>query len=247
MCYDIAYFTKKIKKYEERFGVEYGGSEVIPMYHSSGFSHHPIPVVTNAAPQQLQQFIWGLIPFWVKDLAGAAKIQNRTLNARDNTLLVKPSFRAAARKRRCLVLVDGFYDHHWHNGKSYPFYIKMRNDEPFALGGIWEAWTFGEEVRYTVAIVTTDPNETLEYIHNKPAKSDTPRMPFIVPADQEDQWLNIDLPDDDVQQMILPFPDAPMAHYTVPRLRGKASPGNSPEIMQHTPYPELEDEQGTLF
>ena len=247
MCYDIAYFTKKIKKYEDRFGVEYGGSDAIPMYHTSGFSHLDIPVITHKHPDQIEMFSWGLIPFWVKDLKSAARIQNSTLNARDNTLFEKPSFRAAAAHRRCLVIVDGFYDHHWKDDKSFPFYIKMKNDEPFALGGIWELWDKEGEPRLTVAIVTTDPNKTMEYIHNKPAASDTPRMPFIVPKDLEKAWIDPELPKEDVKQMILPFPDEDLESFTVPRLRGKAYPGNVPEIMKHVRYEELEDEQGSLF
>ena len=97
-------------------------------------------------------YSWGLIPFWVGDLAAAAKIQNRTLNARDNTLFEKPSFRAASKYRRCLVLVDGFFDHHWHDGKSYPFYIRMKNGDPFALGGIWVKWDKTGDERLSVAI-----------------------------------------------------------------------------------------------
>jgi putative SOS response-associated peptidase YedK len=247
MCYDITYFTKKIQKYEERFGASYGGSEVIPMFHASGFTHPEIPVITNAAPEEIQLYSWGLIPFWVKDLQGAAKIRNRTLNARDNTLFEKPSFRAAARKRRCLVLVDGFFDHHWHKGKSYPFFIRMANGDPFAFGGIYEHWKHEDEVRTTVSIVTTDPNKMMEYIHNKPAKSETARMPFIVPQELEDAWLDTDLPTEDIQQLILPFPDDKMESYTVPRLRGKAYPGNIPAMQERVVYDELTTEQGNLF
>lgn len=247
MCYDITYFTKKIQKYEERFGVTYGGSEIIPMYHASGFSHPEVPVITNGAPEELQIYTWGLIPFWVKDMKGAAKIQNRTLNARDNTLFEKPSFRAAARKRRCLVLVDGFYDHHWHKGKSYPFLIQMKNKEPFALGAIYEHWKFENEVRNTVSVVTTDPNKMMEYIHNRPAKSETARMPFIVPKHLEDVWLDTELPVEDVKQLILPFTDSEMESHTVSRLRGKAYPGNIPEIQKPVTYDELTSEQGNLF
>ena len=247
MCYDITYFTKKIQKYEERFGASYGGSEIIPMFHASGFSHPNVPVITNGAPGEIQLYNWGLIPFWVKDLQGAAKIQNRTLNARDNTLFEKPSFRAAARKRRCLVLIDGFFDHHWHKGKSYPFFIRMKNQEPFALGGIYEHWKLDDETRKTVSVVTTDPNKMLEYIHNKPAKSETARMPYIVPKHLHEAWLDIDLPVEDVKQLILPFADEEMESYTVSKLRGKAYPGNVPEIQKEVKYDELTSEQGNLF
>ena len=251
MCYDIAYFTKKIEKYQERFGVEYGpldmhgqGSRSItPVYHTNGFSHRDIPVITHVHPDMIEMFTWGLIPFWVKDLSGAAKIQNRTLNARDNTLFEKPSFRAAAKKRRCLVIVDGFYDHHWKDGKSFPFYIQMKNREPFAIGGIWESWDKEGQERHTVAIVTTDPNPMMAYIHNKPARSETARMPFIVRKEFEHLWIDPLTAKEEAQQMILPFPEEEMDSLTVSRLRGKAYPGNVPEIMEYVDYVELKDDE----
>lgn len=247
MCYDIAYFTKKIEKYEKRFGVTYGERPKAPAYHANGFDHPEVPVITHKESSVLQMFSWGLIPFWVKDLEQAAKIQNSTLNARDYTLFEKSSFREAAKRRRCLVVVDGFYDHHWHKGKSYPFYIRMKNDEPFAIGGVWERWKRDDIERFTVAIITTDPNPMLEYIHNQPKGSETSRMPFIVPADLEKAWIEPEVPPEDVLKMIGPYPESEMESYTVGRLRGKAYAGNVPQIMDKVSYPELDEAQGRLF
>jgi len=247
MCYDIAYFTKKLEAYEKRFGVSYGESPLIPMYHANGFDHPQVPVITGDDPEQLQLFTWGLIPYFIKDLASAAKIQNSTLNARDNTLLKKPSYKHAAVRRRCLVVVDAFYDHHWEHGKSYPFLIKMKNDEPFAIGGLWEKWKFDDQVRHTFTIITTDPNPMLAYIHNEPKASETPRMPFVVPKEMERHWISTDLPEDEILPMIGPYPEEVMTSYTVGRLRGKAYPGNIPAIMDQVSYPDLETQQGSLF
>jgi putative SOS response-associated peptidase YedK len=250
LCYDIAYFTKKIEAYETRFGVSYGDTNIVPVYHANGFDHFDVPVVTGHDPGIIQMFSWGLIPFFIKDLAGAAKIQNSTLNARDYTLLKKPAFKGSAVRRRCLIIVDAFYDHHWHNGKSFPYLIKMKNDEPFAMGGVWEKWKFEGDVRYTFTLVTTDPNPMMAFIHNEPKASETPRMPFIVPRHLEQQWISVDLPEDEILPMIGPYPEDEMTSYTVSRLRGKAYPGNVPEIMKEVQYPELfsdQGNQGTLF
>jgi putative SOS response-associated peptidase YedK len=247
MCYDIAYFTKKIAAYEKRFGVAYGDRPVHPVYHANGFDHPPVPVITGHEPDTIQMYEWGLIPFFIKDIHAAAKIRNSTLNARDHTLLVKPSFKHAAVRRRCLIIVDAFYDHHWHYGKSYPFIIKMRNEEPFALGGIWEKWKYLDEIRYTCALVTTDPNPMVARIHNEPKGSETPRMPYIVPKHLEQRWIGRDLPEEEILPMIGPYPEEEMQSYTVSRLRGKAYPGNVPQIMEHVPYTELTTEQGSLF
>ncbi len=146
MCYDIAYFTKKIEAYEQRFGVTYGDTSVIPAYHANGFDHPMVPVITGHDPGLLQLFSWGLIPFFIKDLKAAARIQKSLLNARDNTLLQKPAFKHAAQRRRCLVIVDAFYDYHWHNGKSYPYLIRMKDNAPFAIGGVWEKWKYEDTV-----------------------------------------------------------------------------------------------------
>ena len=250
MCYDLAYFTKKIEAYEKRFGVNYGESPIIPMYHANGFDHNEVPVITGHDPGVLQTFGWGLIPFFIKNLQAAAKIQNTTLNARDYTLLKKPAFKGSAARRRCLVIVDAFYDHHWHQGKSYPYLIKMQNDEAFAIGGIWEKWKFEDQVRYTFAIVTTDPNPMMAHIHNEPKASETPRMPFIVPRHLESKWISVDLPEDEIFPLIGPYPEEEMKSYTVSRLRGKAYPGNVPEIMNEVVYAGLssdEGKQGSLF
>jgi putative SOS response-associated peptidase YedK len=247
MCYDLAYFTKKIEKYEKRFGVHYGETPPAPVFHANGFDHLEVPVITHRLPDTIQLFTWGLIPFWVKDLAHAAKIQNSTLNARDNTLFEKSSFREAAKRRRCLVLVDAFYDHHWHNGKSYPFLIRMKDGEPFALGGLWERWKREDVERFSVTVITTDPNPMLAYIHNQPRASETPRMPYIVPRDLEKVWMEPELPSEDVLGMIGPYPQEEMESFTVGRLRGKAYAGNVPEIMQPFRYPELDDSGGSLF
>src|SRR4051794_33184396 len=90
-----------------------------------------IPTV-QLAPQhgrrQLQFRRWGLIPSWADDPA----IGNRLLNARAETVADKPSFRSAFKKSRCLIVADGFYE--WRkNGKAkQPYFIRMKDERPFA-------------------------------------------------------------------------------------------------------------------
>ncbi len=247
MCYDIAYLTRKISYYEQRFGAEYGEVPFAPMYHSNGFDHMEVPVITGDDPADIQLFSWGLIPPWVKGVEGATKIQNSTLNARDDTLFQKPSFKKAAAHRRCLVLVDGFYDHHWKDQKSYPFYIQRGDGESFAMGGIWERWKHGDLVRHTFSIVTTDPNPRMAWIHNLPKASERPRMPFILLPEQEKAWLSSGLDQAEVLDMIGPYPEELLTDHTVERLRGKAYPGNIPAIREQRQYPELASQQGSLF
>ncbi len=247
MCYDVAYLTRKIEYYEKRFGASYGDIPFAPMYHSNGFDHMDIPVITNEEPLLIQLFSWGLIPAWVKDREKATKIQNSTLNARDNTLFEKPSFKKAAASQRCLVLVDGFYDHHWKDKQSYPFYIQQKNGASMALGGIWETWRYGEIVRNTVSIITTGPNPRMAWIHNRPKASEGPRMPFILEEVSEKMWLDPTLSPPEVSAMIGPYPEELLKDHTVDRLRGKSYVGNVPGIMEPHNYPELTTQQGNLF
>ena len=174
-------------------------------------------------------------------------MQNSTLNARDDTLFQKPSFKQAARSRRCLVLIDGFYDHHWKDQKSYPYYIQRKDGESFALGGVWDTWRYEDLVRHTFSIVTTDPNPRMAWIHNRPRASEKPRMPFIVPATRESAWLDQNLSEQEVMNLIQPYPEDELTDHTVRRLRGKAYQGNVPEIRQPFDYQELNTQQGSLF
>ena len=247
MCYDVAYLTRKIEYYEKRYGASFGDVPFSPMYHSNGFDHMDIPVITNEHPQLIEMFSWGLIPPWVKDPEKATKIQNATLNARDDTLFEKPSFKQAARSRRCLVLVDGFYDHHWKDNLSFPFYVCRRDGNSMAFGGIWETWRHGDIVRNTVSIVTTEPNPRMAWIHNRPRASEGPRMPFILKEDSYGDWLDTTLSPPEVTNLIQPYPEEWLEDYTVDRLRGKAYPGNVPSIRDKRSYPELNSQQGSLF
>ncbi len=131
----------------------------------------PVAVVANDDKFQMDFFIWGLIPSWAKDPA----IGSRMINARAETLAEKPSFRAAFRRRRCLVLADGFYEWRQEPGQrsKTPMYIKLKSGEPFAFAGLWENWNSpdGSNV-LSCTIITTEPNSLMQSIHN--------RMPVIL-------------------------------------------------------------------
>jgi putative SOS response-associated peptidase YedK len=122
---------------------------------------------------------WGLVPFWAKD----PSIGNRMINARADTAAEKPSFRDAFKKRRCLILADGFYE--WQNtgGKTkQPFYIRMKDGRPFAFAGLWERWGQGDDLLESCTILTTDPNQVCAPIHD--------RMPVILDKADHDKWLD---------------------------------------------------------
>ena len=142
----------------------------------------PIPVVRLEQGERHFALVrWGLIPSWVKDPKQFARL----INARLEGVVEKPSFRAAMRRRRCLIPADGFYEWKKEAKTKQPYFIRAKSREPFAFAGLWETWSDrdGGEIE-TAAIVTCAANETLAPVHD--------RMPVIVPPEQFDAWLDCD-------------------------------------------------------
>ncbi len=216
----------------------------LPLHHASGFSHPEVLIYTDRSPNFPEVATWGLVPHWVRDSEQQKKLWNRTLNARGETIFEKPSFRTAAENNRCIIYVDGFYEHHHYDGKTFPFFIQNKNKEPLALAGLWNAWRDPETggVINTFTIVTTKGNELLAKIHNNP-KIKEPRMPLILPTELEDRWLH---PIDDeldkkaIEELIQSYPSTELEGHTVRRLRGKEYLGNVEEISEPFEYPDLE-------
>ena len=132
---------------------------------------------------ELATFRWGLVPFWAKD----PSIGNRMINARAETVAEKPSFRNAYRKRRCLILADGFYEWHTEGGVKVPYFISLASGEPCAFAGLWETWQSkdAEETLQTTTIVTTAANDFLSRLHH--------RMPVVLEPETAGRWLEGDM------------------------------------------------------
>ena len=252
MCYDVQALTKLKEIYAQRrtsdiaqkqaIEIQFEQLELKPLFHASGFSHPNLLVFTDEAPLTPQLFHWGLIPFWVKDEAKGKILSNKTLNARGETIFEKPAFRAAAKSRRCLVMIDAFYEHRHFNGKTYAYRIQLKDDQPMVLAGLWEVWYKGDSPLYSFSIVTTKANPLMAQIHNNPKLAE-PRMPVILPEGIEEQWLQPIQEKADqelVQQLIHPYPHSELTYHTVGKLRGKAAVGNQKEVLNNIDYPELE-------
>ena len=140
----------------------------------------PIPIVRLVeGKRQFALVRWGLLPSWVKDPKTFALL----INARGESVADKPAFRAAMKRRRCLIPADGFYEWKAVGGRKAPYFVRLKSGAPMAFAGLWETWTGpnGEELE-TAAIVTTEANRTLAPIHS--------RMPVILAPAAFDLWLN---------------------------------------------------------
>lgn len=137
---------------------------------------------------------WGFIPSWVKEVKPGKPL----INARGETVLEKPSFRNAMRRRRCLVPADGYYEWSGEEGRKTPYSVQRKDKGLFALAGLWEHWmgADGSEIE-TAVLMTIAPNAELAAIHD--------RMPVIIEVKDHEKWLTGEV--EEAAQLIRPAPD----------------------------------------
>jgi putative SOS response-associated peptidase YedK len=159
----------------------------------------PVAAVANQDPPRLEFFTWGLVPSWASD----PRIGVRMFNARAETLAEKPAFRDAFRKRRCVILADGFYE--WQprpdGGKGkIPWHFRRRDNGPIAFAGLWDCWRKSDADKLlSCTIVTGEPNELVRPVHD--------RMPVIIPTDRIQEWLTPGPVDPaSLQPLLKPYP-----------------------------------------
>jgi len=134
----------------------------------------------TGGPREVAMLCWGLVPSWAKEKSIGA----RMINARSETLAEKPSFRNAFRRRRCLILADGYYEWQRSGTVKQPYFISFEDGQPFGMAGLWERWrdpASGEPLE-SCCIVTTSPAAAVAQVHD--------RMPVIVPPDAYAEWLD---------------------------------------------------------
>ncbi len=179
---------------QEHF-LEFDLPDFAPRYNIA--PSQPILTIRQLAPEAKPQgeFLqWGLVPSWADD----PKIGNRLINARSDTVAAKPSFRAAFKKRRCLILADGFYE--WKQGgeKKVPYHLRMKDGKPFAFAGLWEHWRRDEKAIDSCTILTTEANAVLAPLHD--------RMPVILRPRDFALWLDPSPKDPGLlQEMLVPY------------------------------------------
>jgi len=167
-----------------------------------------LPIVRQdpAAGLELLSMRWGLVPSWAKDPGIGAKM----INARGETVAEKPAFRAAFKRRRCLVPMMGFYEWRKTPAGKVPYYIRLLNAELFGAAGLYEYWPGkdGTESIESFAIITAEPNEMMASLHG--------RMPVILAEGDHAAWLDLkNERTDDLQQLLRPYPSDEMTAYPV--------------------------------
>lgn len=161
--------------------------------------HYNVPpsqlLAAIRTPGKLEWLRWGLVPFWAVD----PKIGHRLALARAETVCATAAFRDAVRRRRCLVVVSGFYE--WQRtakNTSRPFFVRRADSSPFALAGVWDKWVSADgEVVESCAIVTAPAKPPVDAVHG--------RMPLVLGQKAWSAWL--DRTTSDVGELLAAPPD----------------------------------------
>jgi putative SOS response-associated peptidase YedK len=252
MCYDIKTQLQAQLQKAKRLGDLKAIDEItrkllpytdLPLYHASGFSHPKILIYTVDSPDFPSVAQWGLVPHWVKNEEGKKKLWNNTLNARGETLTEKPAFRTAVKRNRCLIYLEGFYEHHHFQGATYPFYVSRKDGKPLVTAGLYSDWQNPDKQEWerSFTIITTKGNEMMSKIHNNPKMKEA-RMPVFLETEAADRWLEeYEGPqlDQILEELLQPASEDLLQAKPVRKLRGKEYIGNTLEITQAAEYPEL--------
>jgi putative SOS response-associated peptidase YedK len=209
----------------------FGGVSYSPRYNVPPTL--PVPVIRQTdGKRQLSMIRWGLVPSWIKD----RKKSPLNNNARADTVAIKPSFRAAFKKRRCIVAVDGFYEWETIGKEKLPYYFYRPDGQLLAFAGLWETW-HDPDVKdapplESCTIITTDANAVMEPVHE--------RMPVILSTKDCDTWL--DPAATDLQHLLAPCPPDEIACYRVSKFVN-SNKNEGAECME----PLVAAEKGELF
>lgn len=231
-----ASLNKSQKQLEQRFHAEFFETDTsspfpLPSYNIAPTHLHP--VITNAAPDQIQIFHWGLVPSWAKD----ASIGSKLINSRIETILEKPAFKEAIHQRRCIIPFDGFYEWKKIPSDKIPYRITLKDEAIFSVAGIWERWNNPKgNMLYSFSVITQSPNKLMKDIHD--------RMPAMLLPEQEKIWLDNSISAKEALEIIQPYPDELLRAYTVSDRVNKVSE-NDEQLLKEVPF--SRPIQGSLF
>lgn len=247
MSHDISFATKNPKQYAERYGNVEMWEDAIqdgtPVYHVSGMTEPHLPAILNTDPENVNFLHWAFMPFkYAPQIKG--KPMN-TLFARDNRIFADNSiYKGAASSTRCLVMLDGFFEHYVKDDLTFPYYVQLKSKEPFMVGGLWQNFTdpIDEVQTETLTLVTGPANKEVAWLHNEKPYTPESRMMFIVDKKDDETWLHGSA--EEAKALIKPLPDGLLDYYpcqplkTVKRLH-RLYLGNVPALLERKNYKEL--------
>ena len=212
-----------------RLGIKSVPSE--PRYNIAPGQHAVVVRSVEGHRPSLDKLQWGLIPFWAKD----PSIGFKTINARSEKAASTASFRAPLRYRRCLVLVDSFFEWKKYGREKQPWRLLMKDESTFAVAGLWDHWNRPDgAVLETFTILTTMANSLVSDIHD--------RMPVILPHTSWEIWLdqNVNMPAS-IQPFLHPFPADQMKTHPVADRVNRVSNDDPSCILPVEPPPQQQD------
>jgi len=171
---------RSLDELKDFFPIDKAACEAISNYNVAP-SQEILAIAKYEGENWLVKFHWGLVPFWAKDIS----IGNRMINARSESIAEKPSFRNAFKKRRCLILADGFYEWKGEKSRKQPMFITSPDHKPFAFAGLWETWNKKadqDSIYKSCTIITTQASQSIRDIHH--------RMPVILKQQVYESWLD---------------------------------------------------------
>ena len=189
------------------FDIETDSFNYLPAFNIAP-TQNVLTVRNRENSKHVQTMRWGLIPFWAKE----ARIGNKMINARSETVIENKVFRTPFQKRRCLILADSFYEWVRVSKSKQPIRILLDSEKPFAFAGIWESWKDPNDPNAdaveSCSIITTHANTLIQPIHD--------RMPVILPRELESDWLDLDNTDTSfLREIMIPFDPGLMKCYPV--------------------------------
>jgi putative SOS response-associated peptidase YedK len=201
MCGRFSLF-ESIDVLQEQFDFQYF-EDLDPRYNIAP-GQDILTVFNNGEDREGVKMRWGLIPFWADD----EKIGYKMINARAETVDEKASFKNALKKRRCIIIADGFYEWKKEGADKQPYRFEMKNKKPFALAGLWENWSKNGKNITSCTIITTIPNKVTQLVHD--------RMPVILPENHIDLWLDRSLEEpNQLKKLLIPYSGDLMDRYQI--------------------------------
>jgi len=152
------------------------GRQYQPKNKSNGNPGSMLPVVTDALPNKVQEFRWGLLTL------DDDKIHSKNKHARIESIRHIPLWRDLAGRKHCVIRIQAFFEYNRDEQRTYR--IERLDGEPFYIAGLWDIWIDIKTniLLPTFAMITMEPNADMAAIHD--------RMPAIMERSDVKIWLN---------------------------------------------------------